>query len=392
LRTRFSISSIIKANYFVINMAGACLSYQVIYFESCGLSGFQIGLMGSSAALIMMLTQPLWGALVDHTRKTGRVLFFLTMTGALVESFYAFNGTFPAFLILTCLGAVFLGPGGPLLDSYTFHHLGASNRGFYAHFRIWGTYSFYFVSLGIGYLRDWLGLKALYLIVAAVFATVAMLCLFLEDVKLGELHEKESGFHLRGIRQLGGNRSFVLCLSCLFLASLADACVWPFLSLYFQTIGTPQRFISMAWAFAIPLEVLIFIYAPQILKRWGAPRMVQVGLVAMSLHWSMLYLFPYPWAAMFIQLLKGVAFAGSFVGAATMVDIMVPLKLKATGQSLLAAAGSLAVVIGSTTGGWLYDAIGIRNLCLVSGVLGALTLILFVWLVGGKKQGELSPT
>lgn len=371
------------------NAAGAFLtSYEVIYFRNCGLTPSQIGLLGSFAALTMMLTQPLWGALTDHTRKTGRILLALGLISAVIEVLYGFNRTFPAFLVLTCLSAAFLAPTGPLIDSYTFHHLGASNRSLYAHHRVWGTYSFCFFCLWIGYLFGKENLHYIYFIVCPFLMIMAVLSLFLEDVRLGELHETESMLHFKGVRRLISHRPFMLFLICVFIASLSNAMVWGFLSLYLEDIGTPLKFISMAWAVAIPLEIVIFLYAPKILERWGVSRLVQVGLGGLTLHWGLLYLFPTPWAAMTIQLIKGVAFAGSFVGAATMVDMMVPIKLKATGQTMLASSGSLAAVIGSTLGGNLYQAIGGVNLCLVGAILGAVSLGMFTWFAKEMQPEE----
>jgi PPP family 3-phenylpropionic acid transporter len=373
------------------NAAGAFLtSFEVLYFQNCGLTGHQIGLLSSLASLTMMLTQPLWGMLADHTRRMGLILFGLAVISAVVEIFYGLNRVFPAFLILTCLSAVFLAPTGPLLDSYTFHHLGASNRKLYAHHRVWGTYSFFFLCLWIGNLFQEQGLNRMYFIVGPILLIMAFLSIFLEDVRLGELHESESTLHFQGVRKLISYRPFMLFLACMFIASLSNAIVWGFLSLYFRDIGTPLRFISMAWAVAIPLEIVIFLYAPQILDRWGVSRLVQVGLGGLALHWGLLYLFPTPWAAMAVQLVKGVAFAGSFVGAATMVDMMVPVKLKATGQTMLASSASLAAVIGAPIGGRLYDSIGAVNLCLVGAILGTISLGMYTWFAKDMKPEQQS--
>jgi PPP family 3-phenylpropionic acid transporter len=392
LNKRFSTPTLVKTIYFMIYAAMAFLTaYGAIYFSDCGLNGRQIGALGSLACLVGMLVQPFWGGLADRTLKTGRILFFLSTVGGGIGLLFAFNHGFWAFFILTCLGSLFpaMASGGPLLDSYTFHHLGKADRNLYAQYRIWGTYSYFLVSLVAGFLLARTGIRSMFFFVTGITWIVGLFCLQLEDIGPEEQDLEHSGPHFKGVRELLGHRPFLLFLSCFFLASLADSCVWQFLSLYLQTIGTPRSLISWAGALGIPLEVVVFVLAPKILKHWGAPRMIQLGLVAVALRWTLLYFFPVPWVAMGVQLLQGVAFAGTFLGSTTLVDITVPATLKATGQSVFAACGGLAGIAGGLLGGWLFDTIGVQNLCLVSGILGAISLGLFIRFSGdmeGKPQ------
>src|SRR5690349_4005259 len=125
----------VKAIYFMIYAAMAILTpYMAVYFSDCGLNGRQIGALGSLGALVGMLIQPFWGGLTDRTLKTGRILFFLSLVGGGIQLLFAFSHGFWFFFLLTLLSSVFpaMASGGPLMDSYTFHHLKSADRNLYA--------------------------------------------------------------------------------------------------------------------------------------------------------------------------------------------------------------------------------------------------------------------
>ncbi len=163
--------------------------------------------------LVTIVAQPFWGSLADRTLKTGRILFFLCLMGGTIELFFAFNNHFVPLLLLSCLGAVFIGPVGALLDSYTFHHLGETDRGFYAHFRTWGAYGFLIICLGIGFFLEWTDLRAMYVGYAGLAYLMAIFCFSLEDIRLEERAGPKPGLGFHEAVQLLRNRPFFLLLA-----------------------------------------------------------------------------------------------------------------------------------------------------------------------------------
>lgn len=59
-----------KVFYFCFYAAKATLvPYLVLYFESLGLSGRQIGFLAGITPLVSLVGAPLWGALADISRR-----------------------------------------------------------------------------------------------------------------------------------------------------------------------------------------------------------------------------------------------------------------------------------------------------------------------------------
>ena len=74
-----------------------------------------------------------------------------------------------------------------------------------------------------------------------------------------------------------------------------------------------------------------------------------------------------------VQMLHGVAIAGLVVGAPLYVDQVVPDRLRATGQGILAMIGVSVGGITSNLGtGWLIEHVGIDAPYIAGGVAGLL--------------------
>ena len=69
-----------KAFYFCFYAAGAALMpFLVLYYESLGLTGRQIGFLAGISPLIALVGGPLWGALADMTNRH-KLIWIILMT------------------------------------------------------------------------------------------------------------------------------------------------------------------------------------------------------------------------------------------------------------------------------------------------------------------------
>ncbi|GAH04247.1 unnamed protein product, partial [marine sediment metagenome] len=84
--------------FFYYGATASLLPFLAIYYESLGLSGYQIGFLAGLMPLIALFSAPFWGGLADATQKHKRLLL-LAMSTSIVLAFVLSNASAFLFLI-----------------------------------------------------------------------------------------------------------------------------------------------------------------------------------------------------------------------------------------------------------------------------------------------------
>src|SRR3972149_1884662 len=96
---------------------GQFLAFLNVYYNNIGLSGVQIGLLGTISTAIAVISAPLWGVLSDRLGKPRR-LFVTAFTGTILGTLaLSAAQPFAWILIAACLFALFFNTLAPLIDS-----------------------------------------------------------------------------------------------------------------------------------------------------------------------------------------------------------------------------------------------------------------------------------
>jgi MFS family permease len=128
------------------------------------------------------------------------------------------------------------------------------------------------------------------------------------------------------------------------------------------------------WIWMLLLEIPLMARAGPIFKRVGPRLMVAAAAIAGGLRWLACALFHdfniiYP-----VQLLHAVVVVGLLVGAPLYVEVLIPERLRSTGQGLLTTlGGSIGGIISVTVSGTLMDRFGADFPYLLGG-LGAIAV------------------
>jgi PPP family 3-phenylpropionic acid transporter len=116
-------------------------------------------------------------------------------------------------------------------------------------------------------------------------------------------------------------------------------------------------------------------------RRIGARGLLGIALLAGGVRWTICGLTTDPWLVYPVQVLHGVVVAGLMLGAPLYLDVIVPERLRSTGQTLHTMISVGIGGIASTTGtGWLIDRFGPSAPYLVGGI-GAFILGALAWTI-----------
>jgi PPP family 3-phenylpropionic acid transporter len=142
--------------------------FLVLYFQSLGFSGPQIGLLSGLSPLLTLVCAPVWIALADATRRHHLVLTLTLLAAGLIEFAFPYLRAFVPVLFANLLFCLFYAPVTPLADSAAMRYLAESPQK-YGRLRLGGTLGFALAGPVAGLLVQSYGLRAAFWGCAGLF-------------------------------------------------------------------------------------------------------------------------------------------------------------------------------------------------------------------------------
>lgn len=374
-------------NFFLYAGMAMVLPYMVLFYQSLGFSGTEIGLLSGITPLITMLFAPFWTGLADTTGRH-RLILSLTLVGAAI-SILAFStfSTFAAILFLAILYYAFVAPANAFADSATMYMLG-DGKDKYGQVRVGGTIGFGISAWVAGNLVQSLGLKI-------AFYGCALLLLLGLVVSQNLVHNpsRPSSQTSGDFRALLSNPRWLLFLALAFAGGISIAGNNTYLFPYLKELGAPESQMGLAMTIGTITEIPILFFGHYLL-RW----LKSYGLLiaAMLVTATRLLLFAAadaPEQILVMQLLNGLTFPAMWVAGVAYVDEIAPPGLSATAQGMFGAmVFGFGSAVGGFIGGPLLETVGGRGIYLTFGMI--VTAVLALAILGQRllpKETKSAP-
>jgi PPP family 3-phenylpropionic acid transporter len=342
------------------------------YYRTIGLSGTEIGLIGSLTALTGAAGAALWGMLHDQLGKSRWVFSGICWGAILMVLLLIQQHQFPGILLVAGLLGLFVGPSGSQMDSMTLKLLGPRTAS-YGSYRAWGTTGFVVSSALAGIILQGLDLSTIFILFPA-----ALFLFWLVTTRLPNhtIHHVPPLFD--GLRQIGRNRQWLLLMGSVFLLWTGVLSTFGLLGVIMKDMGSGEQEIGMVYTLAAVAEIPLLLGGPYILRRFGATRLILAAMVAYTLRMVIYALAVTPQVVVAISLMQSITYCPFLIGVVALANQLAPDELKSTSQGLLGMVMSLSNVFGGLAGGWLYDHTG--QVGLFTG--GTITTLLALALLG----------
>lgn len=347
------------------------------YLLSLGLSGAQIGLLGSVRPLVVLVSQPLWGMAADaHGRR--KLLILAALCTSLVLPGYYFGRTLGFILLWTAIVTTVNNPIGSMLDSVSLDQVERHKRFSYGAVRLWGAAGWAIASVVAGRLLAGRDPRMMF-----VFAATGFFGMFLLATRIPREPEvqRAQGRAWAGVGLVLRQRSVVVLLVMITAMQIGTSPIFAFYSIYLGELGASQGLIGLAFSIQGLSEVPVFLASSAIIRRIGVERAIILGMCAYAIRVLLYSVIRAPELAAAIEATHGVTFSLMFVAAVHYVNAHTPAEWRATGQSLLSAAYfGVGAIVGSVVGGMLFDRVGVRMLYRIDGlyILAIAAVALFV--------------
>ncbi|MBW7881062.1 MAG: MFS transporter [Caldilineaceae bacterium] len=344
-----------KLYYFLFFGALAGLvPYFNVYLEQQGLSGAEIGLIGSIPPLIALVSNPFWGAVADRWQIHQQVLALCALGAGLLSLAFLWTTGFWPLLLLVNIMIFFRAPVPALVDSAVMAMVNRTGAA-YGRQRLFGSLGFVLFSFGLGQvlvLNEFSIIFWLHGLIIAVGCSVLSLLLPMEKLS-------EPPNLLRGLQTLGREPTYVSFLTMNVLMGAGAAGFINFVGLHILDIGGTQAQVGVAFALNAAMEVPIMFMSGVLLAHFPQRRLILVGLLGFVAVYFSIGLASSPLLILIFMPLLGFFYAAYWVAVVTYANRAAPPGMQATVQSLVAAAqGGLGWALGSIVAGLLWDAAG----------------------------------
>ena len=356
--------------------ANACfLPYIVLYYQSLGFSGAQIGLLFAISPLISLVGAPFWTGMADVSHRH-RLVMSVTLLAAIgLVALFPFVKTFTAVLVLASLFSFMSAPVNSFADTATMTMLG-DQKNMYGRIRAGGT-------IGWGVIAPIAGIMIARFGLNWAFWSYAVLQFigFLISQRFVFSQVKQQVSIKHGMRELFSNPRMILFLVTAFVTGMALSSINSFLSAYLGELGIGKSLLGFALAIATVAELPVLFFGNRLLAK-----LKPHGLLILSMFATMIRLFLYavfttPAGILVFQLINGFTFATLWVAGVSFINENAPPGLSATTQGVFGAAVfGFGAAGGGFIGALLLERLGGGQMYASFGVMLLVMLIVYVLL------------
>jgi PPP family 3-phenylpropionic acid transporter len=384
----------IRLYYFLVTGAGGfIIPFIGLFYQRQGLTGIQIGLIGTVTAITSLIAAPLWGRWSDQTADPRKPLRAAFIGSAIVYLLISRQDAFIWLALLTSLTGI-LGAGvDPMSDSIAVNLLKGQSKTGFGSIRLWGSLGWAVMVLVSGWVIERTSIVSAFWGYAAVtFATVIVIGM----LDVGDRHpesksaENNTAGTLKMIRLISRDRALLGLALAIGIVWFTRTGIYQFQAIYLDQLGAREILIGLASTIGALIELPGMLWADHLIRRYGSHRVLGITMLLYAIMNGFVVLFPSIPAIMAAAALGGIAFSFYTVGIVVFLSERAPLGQTATilaiytstlrGLISMAAAPLAGIVFDFAGAYWLYVAATIGSL------LGGLVFRLFV--TGSRSQPQ----
>ncbi len=309
---------------------GAYTPYVGRWVSALGHGGFVVGAMLGLWYATRIVAPPAWAALTSRSIRPGMWLVYGCAFGLLCFAGFTLTTSATALLGVMALFGLFYNAVLPQFEAMTLTALGRDSHD-YGRIRLWGSLGFLLVAGSYGALMDRLGDR--------MFPWLCLPLFVLALLAAWPHRNDRPPEHTETVADAGhlwkrpGVRRFLLVS---LLAQAGFGTFYVFFTLHLQNHYHDGLAVGILWAAGVLAEIVMFWFAPGLIARVGAARLLGWCLGIGVLRWAVTALFADSFAIMFVaQLTHAFSFAVFQSCCMQMMTQYFPGRRAAAGQSLL---------------------------------------------------------
>jgi PPP family 3-phenylpropionic acid transporter len=360
---------------------GFILPFVNLFYVSLGLSGAQIGTVGSVSAIVGLVVSPV---IVSEIKKRPQARGILQVSLMLAATGYFLLGqqtVFPAILVIIFFQSL-VGAGiMPASDAMAVHVSQEAGTG-YGSVRVWASVGWILTVPASGWLIERFGFQAGFLGVSLMWLTGALLTLLIEPryfVRPQMAGQPRSNLRT-AFRQIARDRTLLGYAVALVFIGFLNNGVLQFENVFLSQLGASKVLISFAGILSAIVELPFMVYADRYVRRAGAHRVMLFAITMLLLQRAAVLLFPAIATIMVVRFIGGVSFSFMTIGSVFLISSRTDPNETGTVLAIYTVTlAGLVSMLAAPISGTIFDVIGARWLYALA-VLGYGIGFLSMWL------------
>jgi MFS transporter, PPP family, 3-phenylpropionic acid transporter len=366
-------------------VVGIQLPFWPVWLAGRGLDAQEIALLFAAGIWAKIVATPLIGALADRLGQRRGVMAALAAIACLAYIALWPEWGFWGLLWLNLAAGVAQSALMPVGDSMTLAAVRGSGLD-YGRIRLWGSLTFVLAAIGSGALLGGGSSPAMPGNTVLALVLVASVLLLVTCFWIPAAPAAAGRVRWAALGRFAADRRFWLFVASGAALQSSHQLYYGFGTLYWRELGFTDPVIGALWAEGVVAEIVLFWYSAPLLARLGPLGLMALGGIAGIVRWSLIGIVPGLAAAAVLQLLHGLTFGASHLGAMHFMARRVPPGAAASAQSLYAAVSAgLGSGLVMLVAGTLYSAYG-GDAYLFMAVLSATGLLGIAALAGWSRR------
>ncbi len=338
--------------YFMVT--GAFIPYWGLYLNQLGYTPVIIGLLMALPMATKIVAPFFWGWLAD--RKAQRIRFVRLGTGLAALSFsvlFIDHSLFWLALVIATF-SFFWNAVLPQFEAVTLGHLGSADH-HYSRIRLWGSIGFVVSVILLGWLFGMVAVSWLVPVLAGLLALLWLSSLLVPSPP-AEAHDSLGNERFWAV--LRRPAVAALLVTCLLLQA-SHGPYYAFFTLYLREHGYASALIGQLWALGVVAEIIVFVYMPRLLLRFGARRLLLFALLATVARWLLIATeVDHLGVLVFSQTLHAASYGVYHASAIHLINRYFPGRLQGRGQALYSSASfGLGGALGALASGYIWSGV-----------------------------------
>jgi MFS transporter, PPP family, 3-phenylpropionic acid transporter len=355
---------------------GMHVPYTPVWLDGRGLTAPQISTVMAAPFFLRLFITPGIAMAADRTGRHRILVIALSWASLAVVLMLSQASGFWPILLLTVPLIVAFTTIMPLTETVAVsgvRHAGLN----YGRMRLWGSLTFLAASFAGGFaVARWGSEIGIWLVALGCVLTVIAAHLLPREALSTDAPELERApwWKAEEPRMLLRQPAFLAFLVASGGVQAAHATFLTFGTLIWQKQGLSGGWIGALWAIGVFAEVGLFAISAWLVERFGAAALLMAGAATSILRWAAMAFNPGLAVLVPLQILHGVTYGASHIGAIHFIGKAVPLRAAGSAQALYATvAAGLAMGLATLVAGWLYARIGGQSYIAMS-VIAAVAL------------------
>mgnify|MGYP000210474055 CR=1 FL=1 len=361
---------------------GILLPFVNIYYDQIGLTGMQIGQIGSLSLIGTMMVLPLWGILTDYIKKYKWMLVLSLILTLIMTYLWKLQSSYSWILLFSILMSIFRGVTMPVCDSASLLFCKLHHKD-YGLLRSMSSLGYVLGSVVIVKAADYLGYSSPLVCVYLGVIFIALI-IALNYPKIEQEKEKEKkGAFIEDLKVLLKNKAylFILFLAAFNNIPLESASVY-IGNHFISAMHLSSSSMSTYLIFATLPEIAFIMIVSKLFRNYGYKKIYLIASITQILRgivYTLTSSFPLFLLVSVVQMIMvGVASVGNF----GYISKVIPPRLTTSAMSIYSAFVMIVTAVYTQLFGFIYDDFGSHSIFLVMTLLNVVGLMI---LLGTKR-------